>query len=95
MKFYSEDTPGLIVWDKEKKKILCQFVKGEFETEDKRIIGILSQNYKYSGEILTPKQELQKEADLYAIEYSVKTTIKQLEGKIAKFKADHKEDRRM
>lgn len=86
MKFYSGKKKNLIVWDKDKNKRLCKFVNGEFETDDKRIIGILSQSYEHAGEALTPKQQLQKEADLLEIEYSVKTTIKQLEEKIAEGK---------
>ena len=39
MKFYG--TGGTIVWDKENDKALCQFVDGEFETDDKRIIDLL------------------------------------------------------
>lgn len=88
MKFYSDKKKNLIVWDKAKNKRLCKFVNGEFETDDKRIIGILSQNYKYSGEALTPKQQLQKEADLLEIEYSVKTTMEQLKEKITEFTAE-------
>ena len=79
MKFYSEDTPELIVWDKERKKILCQFAKGEYVTLEKRFIDILAEDYKHEGEILTPKQELQKQADQLLIKYKEKTTTKQLE----------------
>lgn len=39
MKFYGRGK----VWDKENKKILCEFVNGEFETTDERIIAILSE----------------------------------------------------
>lgn len=31
------------VWDKENDKILCRFVDGEFQTEDKRVIKILTE----------------------------------------------------
>ena len=40
MKFYG--TGGTIVWDKENDKALCQFVDGELETKDKRIIDLLT-----------------------------------------------------
>lgn len=38
MKFYGRG----IVWDKENKKALCEFINGELETTDERIIKILS-----------------------------------------------------
>ena len=40
MKFYG--IGGTIVWDKENDKALCQFVDGELETKDKRIIDLLT-----------------------------------------------------
>jgi len=39
-----------LVWDKEKDSLLCTFVNGEFITEDKRIIDILT-NLKYQFEV--------------------------------------------
>ncbi|WP_411501377.1 Rho termination factor N-terminal domain-containing protein [Bacillus thuringiensis] len=44
MKFYGHG----IVWDKEKNTALCTFIDGEFETSDKRTIGLLSDlGYKH------------------------------------------------
>ncbi|EEL78644.1 hypothetical protein bcere0028_57550 [Bacillus cereus AH1271] len=44
MKFYGHG----IVWDKEKNTALCAFNDGEFETADKRTIGLLSDlGYKH------------------------------------------------
>lgn len=83
MKFYSDDSPELIVWDKEKDKKLCQFEKGEFVTDDKRIINILAKYYKHEGKILTPKQEVQKRASELLIKYTEKTTTKELEARIS------------
>lgn len=39
MKFYGQGK----VWDKENKRILCEFVNGEFVTTDERIINILTE----------------------------------------------------
>lgn len=44
MKFYGHG----IVWDKEKNTALCTFIDGEYETVDKRTIGLLSDlGYKH------------------------------------------------
>lgn len=46
MKFYGHG----VVWDKEKNTALCTFIDGEFETADKRTIGLLSDlGYKHDG----------------------------------------------
>ena len=49
MKFYG--TGGTIVWDKENDKALCQFVDGELETKDKRIIDLLTKAGYRSDEV--------------------------------------------
>lgn len=41
MKFKSKDAPNLMVWDAVSNRSLCQFEKGELETNDQRTIDIL------------------------------------------------------
>ena len=49
MKFYGNG----IVWDKERSKALCTFVKGEFETKEDRVKDILLDlGYEHDAEIL-------------------------------------------
>lgn len=51
MKFYSIDTPDLIVWDVGKNKVLCAFKNTELETEDNYIIDKLMQlDFMHKGE---------------------------------------------
>lgn len=41
VKYKSNGNPNLYVWNPETKKLLCQFVNGFFETDDKKAIQIL------------------------------------------------------
>jgi hypothetical protein len=44
MKFYGNGA----VWDKERNRILCRFLSGSLDTDDERIIGILTDlGYEY------------------------------------------------
>ena len=59
MKFYGNG----IVWDKEKNRALCQFEKGELETEDERIISILEAlNYGQAVERHSERQAIEAES---------------------------------
>jgi len=51
MKFTSECTQ-LVVWDKDNNQELCSFIEGAFETEDPRVIDILTNipEIEFSGE---------------------------------------------
>ena len=57
MKFYSMDTPDLIIWDKDKNNVLCKFKNTELETEDIYIIDKLMElDYMHKGERPKPKE---------------------------------------
>ena len=64
MKFYSIDTPDLIIWDKEKDKRLCAFKNTELETEDNYIIDkLMKLDFMHKGERPKPKEK-PKEVDI-------------------------------
>lgn len=50
-----------MIWDKEKKKILCRFINGEYETEDTRVIKLLKEIPTVSYE---EEKEPEKEIEL-------------------------------
>lgn len=55
MKFYS-DIPALVAWDTEIDKPL-QFVSGEYETDDPRIIALLqAAGFEYEAPTLPPAE---------------------------------------
>jgi hypothetical protein len=75
MKFYSDS--DRTVWDKDRKRVLCVFKNNELETDDARIISILSQKYK-SDEVIEFKndnyedwqiEELKEEAKRKGLKY--------------------------
>ena len=60
MKYLSNGNPGMLIWNPETKKILCKFVDGEFETEDKKEIKILdvvaaTKKKDASGKLVQPR----------------------------------------
>ena len=65
-----------VVWDKAKNKELCKFEKGEYETNDTRIITILKENnYKFEEEVknVTEKVENVTKVEPKKIAQKVKT----------------------
>lgn len=59
MKFYGIGK----VWDKEKETILCEFIDGELETKDQRIIKILKEiGFNHDEEVVEPIKEVLVEA---------------------------------
>lgn len=41
VKYISNGNPNMLIWNPETKKMLCQFINGEFETDNKKAIQIL------------------------------------------------------
>ena len=57
MKFYSMDTPDLIIWDADKDNRLCAFKNTELETEDNYIIDkLMDMDFMHKGERPKPKE---------------------------------------
>lgn len=57
MKFYSMETPDLIIWDKDKDKVLCRFKNTELETVDNYVIDKLMElDFMHKGERPKPKE---------------------------------------
>ena len=50
MKFYTNDSENVIVWNPDRGKRLCQFKNGEYETEIQEETSILEKIFKYEGQ---------------------------------------------
>lgn len=61
MKFYGIGK----VWDKEKETVLCEFIDGELETTNQRVIKILKEiGFKFNGEIVEVIKDLSTETPM-------------------------------
>lgn len=68
MKFFGKG----MVWDKDKNKVLCRFVNGEYETQDSIVIDKLKElNFVFDDidEIKTIKIENKNDVDYESLEY--------------------------
>ena len=77
MKFYGNG----IVWNPSTNRQLCEFIKGELETNDKNVINqLIKRGYKYDGETKEEKEfekameevveEVAEEKDMTITDYS-------------------------